>query len=174
MDSRYDFGDDINIWDDVELEVHREIVEPRKITEKKSVSLNLNVDKQIDNFIKNWNSDSYIEIDDLYMLYVNYCKENNQPCLFQKSNRLLGKKLAPYVKNQIILRRKKTNIVCYAKPTNTKSAMSVKLSGKKGSDLMKIRIQTRIRISKNLLKRKYAEKQNCQHGFLKKRLRLSL
>jgi hypothetical protein len=144
MVSRYD--DELNIWDDaidqdVENRVHRAImnaIKPHKITPKKGTTIMENVIKedicrQIESFIEDWAGDMYVIPGELYSLYKNYCKENNEDCLIPTSQ-AFGRRLSRFTDNGTIKRVVQNEVPYYIKPAFLKVAgveAQEKLSGTK-------------------------------------------
>ncbi len=152
MVSRYD--DKLNIWDDdfdpdVDKHVHQVLlnaIKPHKITPRKKSSVSATVMEkvikddiyqQLESFIEDWAGDIYVIPGELYSLYKNYCKENDEDCLIPTSQ-AFGRRLTRYTDNGKIKRVVHNEVPYYIKPAFIKVAgveTQEKLSGTKRKTL---------------------------------------
>ena len=141
MVSRYDPNDDLNIWeDDPELDTFLQnaiddekqrlnTIKPDKITPKLADKIKAlrpvypdkdDIYEQLEDFIKDWTGDIYVLPSELFSLYKNYCKENNEKCLIL-SGQGFGRRLTKFVENKTITRTVLNHIPYYCKSSAIKT-----------------------------------------------------
>ncbi len=158
MVSRY-HGEEFNIWDDVsdpdvDEYVHQALLKaigPKKITPKKGTAtgtalmekiIKEDIYKQLERFIDDWAGDIYVIPGELYSLYKNYCKENDEECLIPTSQ-AFGRRLSRYTDNGMIKRVLQNDIPYYIKPAALKVSPT-ELALSKATMLPKISDETAV------------------------------
>lgn len=138
MVSRYDPDDELNIWDDLDPIIQK-ITHTDKITPKLADKIKKlrpvypdkdDIYEQLQDFITNWSGDVYVLPSELFSLYKNYCKENNEKCLIL-SGQGFGRRLSRFIDNKTITRTILNNIPYYCKSTAIKVVQEEKITGKK-------------------------------------------